>query len=203
MFLDDENATSVAKEGTSPEPAKTEENVTAIAAPGELAGAAAAAAEETPVSRQIVTLTAEVTDAIRTLVQAKLASEIALYLHEHPPVTYEQIRETAQESVQAEVATAVEQAKADIIAHLMPLVGAIVEGKTPPALAARQTSPLAAVHNFQAGDPVKVWGDPEHKTFRLGKIVAIHDGGHAFDVELDDGTVTKIGADGLEYDDRK
>lgn len=48
-----------------------------------------------------------------------------------------------------------------------------------------------------------MWADPEHKAFRTGEIVTVHDGGHAFDVELDDGAVTKVPADGLEYDDRR
>jgi hypothetical protein len=61
-------------------------------------------------------------------------------------------------------------------------------------------TPPASV--LEAGDPVKVWGDPEHKTFRAGKVTSVHEGAHAYDVELDDGTVAKINADGLEYDDR-
>jgi len=48
-----------------------------------------------------------------------------------------------------------------------------------------------------------VWADPEHNKFRVGEVVAVHAGGHAFDVKLDDDTVTKVPADGLEYDDRR
>lgn len=101
----------------------------------------------------------------------------------------------------------IDNAKADILAHLTPMITAIVAGSAPP----RADDPVAIAKEAQdknsvpleVGWPVKVWADAEHKAFREGEIVAIHDGAHAFDVKLDDGTVSKVGADGLEYDSRK
>jgi len=52
------------------------------------------------------------------------------------------------------------------------------------------------------GDPVKVWSDSQHRTFRLAVIKEIADDGRLL-VEFDDGVVSTVWADGLEYDDRR
>ena len=82
----------------------------------------------------------------------------------------------------------------------------IAPAGTPPASsseAAAETKVSHAPQDIRVEDPVKVWADAEHKSFRVGEVVAVPEGGHAFDVELDDGSVTKVPADGLEYDDRR
>lgn len=114
------------------------------------------------------------------------------------------VQEAIRQVVEVDLPRLIDAAKADILAHLTPLITAIVEKQPVPALlpAAPQIQ-AGKAHALVAGDPVRVWADPEHKSFREGEIVAAHDGSHAFDVKLDDGTVTKIGADGLEYDDRR
>jgi hypothetical protein len=77
-------------------------------------------------------------------------------------------------------------------------------GEPPKAMAAAAEIP-SSEHELAVGAPVKVWSDARHKNFHLGKILAIHGEGDAFDVQLDEaggGTITKIPAGGLEFDDR-
>jgi hypothetical protein len=74
----------------------------------------------------------------------------------------------------------------------------------PKAMAAAAEIP-SSEHELAVGAPVKVWSDARHKNFHLGRILAIHGEGDAFDVQLDEaggGTITKIPAGGLEFDDR-
>lgn len=182
MFLDGEHATSVAAESASPE---------AVAAPGAAAASSSGAPAETNVSRVVVTLTPEVTQAIQTLVDAEVSAAVSNATRD-------------LDELETKLEKKIDDATADILRHLEPMITAIVEKSAPgPVLVKPVANAPAAPQELEAGDPVKVWADPEHKTFRLGEIVAVHDVAHAFDVKLDDATVSKIGADGLEYDDRK
>ncbi len=132
-----------------------------------------------------------------------LAQAVADYMLARPPTfSVEQLTVEAEAAVARALDARTENLKADIIAHLTPMVTAVVSGKAAPAPPTLVTSSSAPI-GLKPADPVKVWGDPEHKSFRLGEIVAAHDGGHAFDVRLDDDTVTKVPADGLDYDDRR
>jgi hypothetical protein len=109
--------------------------------------------------------------------------------------------ETVQQAMTAhdlEVIRKIEAAKADMMAHL-PL---IMLGHPAP-LAPSAIAEAPPVQTFELGDAVKVWSDTEHKAFRLGKIVGLHDRLHAYDVKLDDGSLTKISADGLAEDTRR
>jgi hypothetical protein len=233
MYLDGENETDVTKTGTAPEPALAAENASAGGEPGAAPASSSSSSSETLVSA--VDDSAELATPIklgdiRLIVvgvlesiagRAILAQLVADWLLANPPTIgvhqMEELTEHAGETANTTVQEAIRQltavdlpalidaAKADILAHLTPLITAIVAKQPAPALAAAAASPIQAgtAHTLAAGDPVRVWADPEHKAFREGSIVEIHDGAHAFDVKLDDGTVTKIGADGLEYDDRR
>jgi hypothetical protein len=151
---------------------------------GAVPAATPAPAASEPV-RQIVVVTPEVQDAIKTLVEAEVTAAVDNAKRD-------------LDALEASFDQKIEAAKLDILAHLTPLITAATKAPTPIAAVAQP-----AAGNLAVGAPVKVWADPEHKAFRLGEIAAIHDGAHAFDVKLDDGTVTKVNADGLEYDDRK
>lgn len=208
MDLDDKNATGVSKELTSTEPAKNAETVKADELAGGAPIAAAASSYETYVSPELESkILSIVTNAVRE------------YLFANPPTIglaqLEQITDSAQkaaadvvaegqQALELQVSKEIDAAKADIIAHLTPLVSAIVSGKAKPERVL-DANPAAAAdaHAIVAGDPVKIWADPEHSKFRLGSVVAVHDAGHAFDVELDDGTITKVVAEGLAFDDRR
>jgi hypothetical protein len=169
-----ENETNVAPEATSPEPAKTAENEPA----GELAasspGAAIAAPEETPVSPLTA---AQVADMIEEQVSTARAE-------------IEDVRETLRAEIE----------------QLRETLRALLDrpAEPPKAMAAAAAIP-SSEHELAVGAPVKIWSDARHKNFHLGKILAIHGEGDAFDVQLDDaggGTITKIPAGGLEFDDR-
>lgn len=179
-----ENETNVAPEGTSPEPAKTAENETIVSSPGAPPAAPIELPQETNVSAML--------DRILTEVRSICAP------------------------FRTELEQTIEKAKVDIIAKVTELVTPVVAKSAesaalpryrpeelvipPPIVEAEDQAPEA--HNLAVGDPVKVWADPNHKTFLLGTIAAVHGQGGAFDVETDDG-VTKIPADGLEFDDRR
>lgn len=96
---------------------------------------------------------------------------------------------------------AIENAKADMLKHFTALASTI--SQVAPAAVKPSESAAVGPHELAVGDPVLVWVDKKANTFRLGEIAGIHDGAHAFDVKLDDGTVTKIPADGLQFDDRR
>lgn len=174
----------------------TDEPIATPAPAPDPAPAAATPAAE-PV-RQIVTVTPEVQDALRTLMQAELAPEVDKYLGDKVMVEIEA-------AVARELDARIADLKADILAHLTPMIAAVTGGAIVTAAAAAAPAPQTAAPAIalKAEDPVKVWQDAEHKTFLEGAVVAVHDGAHAFDVKLPDGTVTKVGADGLEYDDRR
>lgn len=171
-----ENETNVPAEGTPAEPAKTAENASAGGIPAVASGAADELPPETNVS----------------------------------PATWhealEKIREIVAEYIDERLPAQIEKAKNEVIVHFGTMISAA--GRTgagaregaavsPSAVLAPESDIPLEVH-----DAVKVWADPEQQKFRIGKVVAVHDGGHAYDVELDDGTVSKIPAGGLEYDDR-
>ncbi len=230
MFLESENATNVTKEGTSTEPAKTAENVTAAAAPGELAGGAGASSSETPVSYPDHHHDVAQIDGFEPRVVAVLESPaghavliklvenfVGQWLFANPPtigiaqmeqltdhagiVANETVQGAMRQLVEVDLPKQFDNLKADILAHLTPMITAITSA--PRAVPSAPAISVAAVHELAVGDPVKVWADLERKTFLDGEIVAVHDGAHAFDVKLADGSVTKVGADGLEYDDRR
>lgn len=216
MILDGEKETNVAAESSSPKAAETAENVTAAAAPGASSASSSASSSETAVSEEI--------DA---KIQKFVVATVDRYLVAFPPTIgvaqMEQLIdqagkvaattvEMATKALELEIADKLEAAKADIIAHLSPMIAAIVGKSATTALDARLDKDPAELAKQLAGerpddlrveDPVKVWADPEHKAFRVGEVVAVHEDGHAFDVRLDDGSVTKVPADGLEYDDRR
>jgi len=107
-----------------------------------------------------------------------------------------------------ELANKLEKVKADVIEHFTPMLTEIVSKSAAPMPGPVTIDLLARAitekpeRELAIDDPVKVWTDPEHKTFRLGKIAGIHDGASAYDVELDGGGLAKIPAGGVEFDDR-
>lgn len=174
-----ENETNVAPEGTSPEPAKTAENETIVSSPGVPAGGAGELPQETNVS---------------------IIAVVRGYLAEHP------IEEWLEPKLQ--------QLKAEILAKVSELVTPIVAKSTeeqaagPAATAQAPTvepvaAPASEEHELAVGDPVKVWADRKHRTFQLGTVASVHGEGDAFDVELEGGAMSKVPADGLEFDDRR
>lgn len=184
MRLEDEKtATNVTAEGSASAAAKNAE----IASAGELAGGA-------PIARQA--------SSSETLVSPELRAEIQTIVE-----AYLEARHVATlEEIGALITERIDNATADTLAHLTPMLTAVVEKSrtTPgaPAVTVHYGKPPADLTPVELEDPVKVWVDAEHKNFRVGTVVAVHEDGHAFDVELDDGSVTKVPADGLEYDDR-
>jgi hypothetical protein len=114
----------------------------------------------------------------------------------------EKVMVEIEAAVARELDARIADLKADILAHLTPMITAVTT-MAPAAAPAAVTRPIAPTTTLKAEDPVKVWQDAEHQTFLEGRVVAVHDGAYAFDVKLSDGTVTKVGADGLEYDDHR
>lgn len=207
-----ENETNVAKTGTSPEPAKTAENSTAAVAPGVPAGAAGELAKETPVSypdhrhdvAQIDALEARVIAIVRDFllvnpptIGIKQMEDLGDHFDRKLAAEIKDFKDGAVALAKEYTDGAIENAKADMLKHLAGL------GASSAAAAAATEPSAVKPHELAVGDPVEVWVDKKANTFRLGKIAGIHDGAHAFDVELDDGTVTKVPADGLQFDDRR
>ncbi len=193
--MDEKTATNVTAESSAPEAAKSAENESAIVPAGGAPASSAAEAAETSVS---VVLTADnVRELVREYLIANALDVAQIY----------GLQDRIEAVVREELRVALEDTKADILAHLMPMVAAITNAPKAAAVPfadAKDRPQLAKeLGTLEPDDPVKVWTDPEHKTFRVGEVVAVHDGGHAFDVKLDDGSVTKVPADGLEYDDRR
>jgi len=210
VFLDDENATGVSKEATLPEPAKNAEIASAGGAPGAAPASSSAAAAETPVSTlqepypahhhdvaQIDTFDPKVRAIVEPLIETAVHN-LGVQLSEDTAVGVRKM---------------IEDAKADILAHLTPMLRAFRSDRAIPEIPIpevpgatfqdRYAHVPRSGHTLEIGDPVKVWQDAEHKTFLEGQVAAVHDGAAAFDVELADGSATKVGADGLEYDDHK
>lgn len=176
-----ENETNVAPEGTSPEPAKTAENASAGGARASSPGAPVAGADETNVS---------------------IIAVVRGYLAEHP---IEEWLEPKLEALKAEILAKV----AELVAK-SPEAPVSIESPIQPRIEpAGRTGPTRGVmledqaHELAVGDPVKVWADPDQRTFRLGTVAAVHDGSAAYDVTLDDDAVAKVPAGGLEFDDRR
>ncbi len=195
MFLDNDNATGVTAESPSPKAAETAENVTA---------AASASSPESSSETNVST-------------ERRAARTFLIYANEDRAKAVASISVTADTITGAEENLVLlgEDGRAIAVIELQPgfdrrEVGMPAESKTTldanldkdPVDLAREMA-NAELLPLQVEDPVKVWADPEHKAFRVGEVVAVHEGGHAFDVKLDDGTVTKVPADGLEYDDRR
>lgn len=182
-----ENETGVAPGAASAEPAKNAE----IASAGELAGGAPiarqASSSETPVARTFLIYANED--------RAKVLASLCVTA---PTIT----------GAEQNLVLLGEDGKAILVVELQPgfdrrEVGTALDLDKDPAELRSELAERKDFRPLQVEDPVKVWIDAEHKTFREGEIVAVHDGAHAFDVQLDDGTVTKVAADGLEYDDRR
>jgi len=197
----DKTATDVTKEGTSTGAAQNAGIEEAASSAGGAPIAAEASSSETLVSPELEA-------KILSFVSAAIASNPQLLgvgdaIAANAKQASDEIAEM-HKALALELANQIDAAKADILAHMTPLVTALVAGQKPqPQLVPALAAPAANAHAIAAGDPVKVWADPEHEKFRLGSVVAVHDAGHAFDVELDDGTVTKVVADGLAFDDRR
>lgn len=210
----DGNETNVTKTDASPEPAKTAETVTAAAAAGVAPGATDELVKETPVSAAPPAVFVFPSDQ-----RAAIVAILDDYFLAHPPtIGLKQLedlgdhfdrklaediagfKDEAQALAKEYTDKAIDNAKADMLKHLTELVKPIVASSA--AAAAIAPSPVTP-HELAVGDPVQVWVDKKAQTFRLGKIAGIHDAAHAFDVELDDGTVTKVPADGLQFDDRR
>lgn len=184
-----ENETNVATEGTSPEPAKTAANETIASSPGAPPAGAIELPQETNVS-----------DA-----SGVLLNSIQLHL----------------DLVQAAIETKIEAAKAEILAKVselgaakstheaVPATTAPAPTLEPAAAPASRTGPTHGVmvedqaHELVVGDPVKVWADAAHKYFHMGTISAVHGQGDAYEVTLENESVTKVPAAGLEFDDRR
>lgn len=206
----DGNETNVTPATSSPEPAKTAENSTAAVAPGVAPGAPAELVKETPVSP-----TPEA--KVQFLTPDSVVEIVRDYLLAHPPTIGIKQLEDLGDMVDKRAAGIVQGAHDEAIAlakeytdaQIKAAQAAIVEEITelvrpnPSAPAVAAPGAPAAPHVLVVGDPVKVWADAQHKDFRLGKVLAIHDGALAFDVELDDGSATKVPADGLAFDDRR
>lgn len=184
-----ENETGVAPGATSAEAAKNAE----IASAGELAGGAPiarqASSSETPVARTFLIYANED--------RAKVVASLCVTAH---TIT----------GAEQNLVLLGEDGKAILVVELQPgfdrrEVETALDANLDkdPAELRSESAERKDFAPLQVEDPVKVWIDAEHKTFREGEIVAVHDGAHAFDVQLDDGTVTKVAADGLEYDDRR
>jgi hypothetical protein len=62
----------------------------------------------------------------------------------------------------------------------------------------------AASHVLAVGDPVRIYKDADRKTFYTGTVTALHEGGPAADVSINEleGALTTARLDSLEYDDR-
>ena len=220
METDDKTATDVSQMPTPEIPAQNAATVTPIAEPGQPAGSSAAAAAETLVSpameKQILFLVENFMGQYMianppTINAAQVAQSVEAYLAATPQM--EKLRddldtriadtvENARRALQLDFTNQIDATRADILAQLAPMLAAAMKGATAPAAGPAVGTPAAAAHVLAIGDPVKVWSDAEHKTFLLGKVAAIHDGAHAFDVELEGGSVSKVGADGLAFDDR-
>lgn len=178
----DENETNVAPEGTSPEPAKTADNEPPIAAPGASAGGAGELVQETNVS-----------DVLRVVREYLASNPIEQWLEPKLEALKAEILGKVAELVTPVVAKSVEAARPiqpSIEPRTGPTHGVMVEDQAPEA------------HELAVGDPVKVWADAAHKTFHLGVIQSVHEGG-GYDVHLEGGGVTYIRAGGLEFDDRR
>lgn len=170
------NETNVAPEGTSPEPAKTAANETPVSSPGVPAGGAGELPGETKVS---------------------IIAVVRGYLAEHP---IEQWLEPKLEQLKTEILAKVSEL-------VTPIVAKSTEQAVPAATAPAPTlepaaAPASTERELAVGDPVKVWADAKHKTFYLGVIESVHEGG-GYNVKLDGGGTTYLRADGLEFDDRQ
>lgn len=192
----EENATNVAGLPTAPAPALDAATVAPAGAAGELAPGSAEAARETSVSSADH-------DRIEALVRACVPEALRDHLAEVPLITaehLEQITSSAVERCSVLLQDLVDNAKADILKHLTPMLTAVVE-KSAAAPDPAAPNPAPAAHELTVGDPVRVYADPQRKQFYTGTIETVHDGGHAYDVKLGDGTVTKVPAGGLDFDD--
>jgi len=173
--MDEKTATNVTAESSAAAPAKTAEN-------------------ESPIAPAPAPATSSIESSSETLVSPRMRAELECILEVYLSARHIPTLE--------EIDAKIDNATADLLAHLTPMLTAVV-GKSAAAQAPLAPSIYPIFPELQIADPVKVWADPEHNKFRVGEVVAVHAGGHAFDVKLDDDTVTKVPADGLEYDDRR
>ena len=174
-----ENETNVAPEGTSPEPAKTAESETIVSSPGVPPAGAIELPQETNVS---------------------IIAVVRGYLAEHP---IEEWLEPKLEALKSEILAKVSELVTPIVAKSAEALPKYRPDELviPPPIVESEDQ-AAEVHELAVGDPVKVWADARHKTFHLGVIDGVHEGG-GYDVRLDQGGHTYIRADGLEFDDRR
>lgn len=213
MYFDEKNETNVTAETSSAAPAKiaASEHVDEL---GAAPGAPIASSSETPVSP------APVRERREVIVTAD--DSTVLFGDGLPPVTYGNVRalvvgllnspagqailaksfDDGVEGIDAHFAQLIDAAKAEILAHVSELVKPIVAASVPAP--EKPAIPAAPPHVLAAGDPVRVYNDAARKTFYTGTVVALHDGGHAADVKLNElgGATTTVRLDALEYDDR-
>lgn len=135
-----------------------------------------------------------------------IESFVGDYMEANPPTVN-------QDDLNALIDKKVEDAKSDILSHLTPMISAIVAEKTSaaplPAAEIADAEKLraegieATATALNAGDPVRVYQDADRKTFYTGRIVAMHDGGHAADVKIEElDAVSTVRIESLEYDER-
>jgi hypothetical protein len=182
----DENETSVDSGSTSQEPAKTAEIESAGAPAPSSPGAAIGAPQETPVSP----LTAE---------------QVAMMIEEQVSTARAEM-----EDVRATLRAYIDESIMDVKGILPVMIAGIIgESRKPvPITNAMTGAPekivAGQVHALAVGDPVRVYKDAERKTFYTGAVTALHEGGHAADVSINEleGALTTARLDSLEYDDR-
>jgi hypothetical protein len=199
-----ENETDVSKTATSLTSANNAATEAACGAPGSPSSSSSLAAGATSVSEPYVLAILE--SYLATHPPTIGANQMEELIGQAETVAADTV-DRARREIELELTKKIDDAKADILAQLLPMVKAIVStsanAAAPPAVTIVRGTMEALPHSFAVGDPVKVWNDPEGKTFRLGEVVAIHEGGHAFDVKLDDGAVSMVSASGLAFDDRR
>lgn len=201
-----ENETNVAPGVTSPEPAKTAENESAGGARASSPGAAIELPGETPVSYPLhhhdVAQIDHLTPRIFAIIEESLRPQfdgIASDL-------------TAQLDGIAMLRDKIEELKAELAVirdYVIDRGPAYTSAPGVPTIVPADAKTTIGIevsvkpHVLVLGDPVKVWGDPEHATFRLGVISAVESADGPYEVTLDDDSITRVSADGLEYDYRR
>jgi hypothetical protein len=189
-----ENETNVAPGDQGQQPAKTAENETAGSSPAAAPGGAIEAAAETSVSPtpEVVTL-GNCIASVRQVLREELS----------PTVANINMRLAELDAKLSGIGDGLASELAELRDRLPAAYQAAPGVPTAVPREFRvETVPPPAERVLAVGDPVKVWSDSQHRTFRLGVIKEIEDDGRLF-VEFDDGVVSTVWADGLEYDDRR
>jgi hypothetical protein len=183
-----QDETNVTPTPASSEPAKTAQNISA----GELAAAERSAplatAGETAVSYP---------DHHHDVAQIDhLESRVVAIVEEQVSTARAEI-----EDIRATLRAYIDETKADLMRYFGRSVTPIGPGAAETIAAAAFS---AHAHVLAVGDPVRIYKDAEHKTFYTGTVTALHEGGNAADVSINEleGALTTARLDSLEYDDR-